>query len=140
MYAKNGHNDLNDELFGEQVEATMEQIYRAHLPPYLQKSWVTGKGVWYEDWLREQIDILVISEICDDLERLAQLEEIRGYVTLVFGIFGTTFRMLDHMGMHLRGQTLGQYELLPQDEALLHELCQRFLQLRQSGLKPAFLA
>lgn len=135
----NGYLDnLEEELFAEEVKAAAERIYRGHLPPYLQQSWDKGKGKWYEDWLREQLDILVISELCDDPGRLAELENQESKVSLIFGIFGTAFRILDHMGMHLRGQTLGQYEVLPEDEMLLHDLCQQFLKIKGLRLNPFF--
>lgn len=132
----NHYNDSEEELIADEVAAVAERIYRAHLPPYLQDSWSRGRGKWYEDWLREQLDILVTSEICDDPARLAGLEAIENWVALVFGIFGAAFRILDHIGMHLRGQTFGQYELLPEDVALLDDLCQRFLEREPLELIP----
>lgn len=145
MTNANDHSDnlveeLIDRELEEEIKAVSEQIYRAHLPPYLQDSWTEGRGQWYEDWLREQLDILVISEICDSPGRLAELEELKDYVALVFGIFGASFRILDHLGMHLRSQTFGQYELLPEDETLLRDLCQRFRQSKQPILNPFFPA
>lgn len=137
MTNKNNHyDDLEEELSADEVAAVADRIYSAHLPPYLQDSWSSGRGKWYEDWLREQLEILVTSEICDDPARLAALEAIEHWVALVFGIFGVTFRVLDHMGMHLRGQTFGQYELLPEDVALLEDLCQRFLEREPLELTP----
>ncbi|MFQ5925629.1 MAG: hypothetical protein ACE5IE_06505 [Dehalococcoidia bacterium] len=134
------NNDFNDDLVEEYVPAEAvviaAQIYRSHLPPYLQESWQKGKGKWYEDWLREQLDTLVISELCDDPLRLAELEDLQDMVSLVFGIFGASFRLLDHIGMHLRGQTFGQYEVLPEDEELLRDLCKRFLRTKQLDLNP----
>ena len=132
----NHYNDSEEELIADDVAAVAERIYRAHLPPYLQESWSKGRGKWYEDWLREQMDMLVTSEICDDPARLASLEAIEGRVALVFGIFGTGFRILDHLGIHLRGQTFGQYELLPEDVALLDDLCQQFLEREALELTP----
>ena len=127
-----------DEDLSDDIDALAERIYRAHLPLYLQESWSGGRGKWYEDWLREQLDILVLSEICDDPERLEELKHRQSAVALVFGIFGAAFRILDHMGMHLRAQTLGQYELLPDDEMLLRDLCQHFLQVKEFELNPFF--
>lgn len=130
------HNDAEEKLTADEVTAIAEQIYRAHLPTYLEDSWPSGRGKWYEDWLREQLDILVTSEICDDPERQTGLEAMEDWVALVFGIFGAAFRVLDHVGMHLRGQTLGQYELLPEDVALLDNLCQRFSEREPLELTP----
>ncbi len=131
------HNeDFFEEDISAAVEALADQIYRTHLPPYLQESWSKGKGKWYEDWLREQLDILVLSELCDDPERLEELEYREHSVALIFGIFGAAFRILDHIGMHLRGQTLGQYEVLPEDEALLRDLCRRLLESQPLSLNP----
>lgn len=130
------YNESTDESLDAEIEAVADRIYRAHLPPYLQESWSKGKGKWYEDWLREQLDILILSEICDDPARLAGLEALEDWVALIFGIFGAAFRILDHMGMHLRGQTFGQYELLPEDVALLDDLCQRFLEREPLDLIP----
>jgi len=140
-YEDFSYESLDKELqeLHAELQEVANQIYRAHLPPYLQQSWSSGKGKWYEDWLREQLDILIMSEICDDPVRSAELEEMNDYVALLFGIFGAASRILDHIGMHLRGQTLGQYEVLPEDEALLRDLCQRFLQLEQPDLDPFFL-
>ncbi|MBE0415040.1 MAG: hypothetical protein IBX36_00660 [Dehalococcoidia bacterium] len=132
----NHYNNSEEELIAAEIEAVAERIYRAHLPPYLQESWASGRGNWYEELLREQLDNLVISEVHDDPDRLADLEGIEDSVALVFGIFGTAFRLLDHIGMHLRGQTFGQYELLADDEMLLRDLCQRFLQTKELDLNP----
>jgi len=132
----NHYYDSEQELIADEVAAVAERIYRAHLPTYLQEFWSKGKGKWYEDWLREQLDILVLSEVCDDPERLEDLECLEHSVALIFGIFGATFRILDHIGMHLRGQTLGQYEVLPEDEALLRNLCSRFLESNRLDLNP----
>lgn len=134
----NHYNDSEEELIADEVAAVAERIYRAHLPPYLEESWSKGKGKWCEDWLREQLDILVLSEICDDPVRLAELERQQNVVALTFGIFGAAFRILDHMGMHLRAQTLGQYEVLPEDEMLLRDLCWQFLLVEQLDLDPFF--
>lgn len=125
-----------DDNLTEAIDAVADRIYCSHLPPYLQDSWSSGRGKWYEDWLREQLEILVLSEICDDTERLAGLEAIEDWVALVFGIFGAAFRILDHIGMHLRGQTFGQYDLLPEDVAMLDDLCKRFLEREPLELTP----
>lgn len=131
---KNGaHLDKLEEEFKVERSALTKQIYKAFLPPYMEESWESGRGKWYEDWLREQLDILVMSEV-DDLERLEELRRRKEIVSLIFGIFGAAFRILDHMGMHLRGQTLGQYELLPEDKELLHGLCYRLLIAKQSDM------
>ncbi len=114
----------------EDIKAVARSIYGAHLPEYLREPWEGGRGKWYEDWLKEQLDMLVFSEICDDRARLEELKHMKQEVLLVFGIFGTAFRLLDHMGMHLRAQTLGQYELWPEDEELLAQLCEKFLRLK----------
>jgi len=116
----------------KQVEKYAQRIYKTHLPPYLQDSWHSGRGKWYEEWLREQLDTLILSEIEDDPCRLNELKRIESEVSLVFGIFGTAFRILDHFGMHLRAQTLGQYELWQEDEKLLHKLCRKFLHAKDS--------
>lgn len=131
---KNPPNNSGAEFVTNEVTAIAESIYRAYLPDYLTESWHSGRGRWYEDLIREQLDSLVISETYDDLERLAELERQQDTVSLLLGIFGAAFRILDHIGMHLRGQTMGQYELLPEDEALLRKLCRRFLKI--SPLKP----
>lgn len=122
----NQYNDLEEDSIADEVSTLAERIYRANLPAYLQESWSSGRGKGYEDWLREQLDILVISEIYNDPARLEELQALEDWAALVFGIFGATFRILDHVGMHLRGQTFGQYELLPEDYALLRNLCERF--------------
>lgn len=132
----NHYNDSEEELIADEIAAVAERIYRDHLPPYLQESWSKGKGKWYEDWLREQLSILVLSELCDDSERLEELKRFEQSVALILGIFGATFRILDHIGMHLRGQTLGQYEVLPEDEALLRNLCMIFLESKRLDLNP----
>jgi len=134
----NHFNNLEEELFASEVEAVAENIYRAYLPPYLHDSWQSGRGKWYENYIREQLDTLVISETCEDPERLAELKSLESTVSLVLGIFGAAFRILDHVGMHLRGQTMGQYELLPEDEALLRKLCQHFLKTRPLELNPFY--
>jgi len=126
MSDNNKNNDLEEDSIVGEVSTLAERIYRANLPTYLHKSWSSGRGKGYEDWLREHLDILVISEIHNDPSRLKELHAIEDWVALVFGIFGATFRILDHVGMHLRGQTFGQYELLPDDHALLCTLCERF--------------
>lgn len=132
----NKHIDnLEEELFASEVKAIAERIYRAHLPSYLSESWQSGRGKGYGDFLREQLDSLVISEVYDR-GRLVELEHWENEVSLIFGIFGTSFRILDHMGMNLRGQTFGQYELLPEDESLLRDLCKRFLEAKQLDLNP----
>ena len=137
MSGAHRHNEnFFDDNLSDAIDTLADRIYSAHLPPYLQDSWSSGRGKWYEDWLREQLEILVTSEICDDPARLAGLEGVQNWVALVFGIFGATFRVLDHMGMHLRGQTFGQYELLPEDVALLEDLCQRFLEREPLELTP----
>lgn len=128
--------DSETDLSAEEVMAVAHRIYGAYLPPYLQGSWTSGKGKWYEDWLRRQLDVLVMDELCDDPTRLAALQQQQDYVALVFGIFGTSFRILDHIGMHLRAQTLGQYELMPEDQLLLHNLCYRLLQMDDLDLNP----
>jgi len=122
-----------EEALEQEIPTTAEGIYKAHLPPYLQESWASGRGNWYEEWLREQLDMLVMSEV-SDWERLEELKRHKGVASLIFGIFGASFRILDHLGMHLRGQTLGQYELVPEDVELLRDLCQHFLNLRKSDL------
>lgn len=132
--SNNHHNDSEGEFIEDELKAVADRIYRAYLPPYLEESWQKGRGRWYEDLLREQLDSLVINELCDDPERLAELERWEKEVALVFGIFGAAFRILDHVGMHLRGQTLGQYEILPEDEELLRDLCERFLKTKQLDL------
>ena len=132
------NNFYSWESIAEEVKAIADQVYTTYLPSYLRESWSKGRGKWYEDWLREQLDILVTSEICDDPERLEELAQLEGSVALVFGIFGAAFRILDHMGMHLRAQTFGQYELLPEDEELLRRLCQRFLEAKRFDLNPFF--
>lgn len=134
----NHFNNLEEELFASEVVAVAENIYRAYLPPYLHDSWQSGRGKWYEDYIREQLDTLVMSETYDDPERLAELERLQDTVSLLLGIFGTTFRIIDHIGMHLRGQTMGQYELLPEDVALLHKLCRHFLKRRPTELNPFY--
>ena len=129
-------NVSEEELFPSEITAIAENIYRAYLPPYLEDSWQNGRGKWYGDLIREQLDSLVISETYDDPERLAELKSLESTVSLVLGIFGAAFRILDHIGMHLRGQTMGQYELLPEDEALLRQLCQHFLETEPLELDP----
>lgn len=126
MSYNNQYNDSEEDSIVDEVSTLAERIYRANLPTYLQESWSSGRGKGYEDWLLEQLDILVISEIHNDPSRVEELHAIEDWVALVFGIFGATFRILDHVGMHLRGQTFGQYELLPEDYALLCNLCERF--------------
>jgi len=133
------YNEWANESFVGKIEAVADWIYRTHLPPYLQEPWSSRRGEWYEDWLCEQLDILVTSEICHDPVRLAELERQQSVVALIFGIFGAAFRILDHIGMHLRAQTLGQYELLPEDEALLRKLCAQFLDSAPLDFDPAFL-
>ena len=126
--------DFHDLVLTEEVKAVAESIYKKHLPEYLQEPWSRGRGKWYEDWLREQLDILVISEVCDDPGRLDELECQQEIVSLIFGIFGAAFRILDHYGMHLREQTFGQYEVLPEDVALLRELSRRFVRIKRIEL------
>ena len=126
---------LDEEMIAPEVKTIADSIYKAHLPPYLQESWQKGRGKWYEDSLREQLHTLVISEVYDS-SRLAELEHWQNEISLIFGILGAAFRILDHIGMHLRGQTLGQYELLPEDEELLRGLCKRFLKARRLDLNP----
>lgn len=134
----NHSNMPAEELFPDEVTAVAEYIYRAYLPPYLQESWQSGRGKWYEDYIREQLYTLVISETYEDPERVAELEHLQDSVSLILGIFGAAFRILDHIGMHLRGQTMGQYELLPEDEALLRKLYQHFLKTRPLELNPFY--
>ena len=137
----NNDNQFNmsaEELFLDEVTAIAAHIYRAYLPSYLEQSWQSGRGKWYEDWIREQLDTLVISETYEDPERLAELERQQDIVSLLLGIFGAAFRILDHIGMHLRGQTMGQYELLPEDEALLRQLCRHFLKTKPLELSPFY--
>ena len=134
----NHYDNLAEELTADEVKVIAERIYRAYLPSYLEESWQKGRGKWYEDFIREQLDTLVISETCEDPERGAELKRLQNSVSLLLGIFGATFRMLDHIGMHLRGQTMGQYELLPEDKALLRELCRRFLKSRLPKLNPFY--
>lgn len=122
------YNDVEEDSIDDEVTTLAERIYRAHLPTYLQESWSSGRGKGYEDWLYDQLDTLVISETYGDPARIERLQATEDWVSLVFGIFGATFRILDHIGMHLRGQTFGQYELLPDDCTLLRDLCQRFSQ------------
>ena len=104
----------------------------------MQDSWQSGWGRGYEDYIREQLDSLVISETHEDPERVAELKRWQDTVSLVLGIFGASFRILDHIGMHLRGQTFGQYELLPDDDVLLRQLCQDFLKTRPIELNPFY--
>lgn len=111
------------------------QIYRTYLPLYLQEFWEGARAKWYHDWLKEQLDILVMNEITD-WERLEELKGKKETVSLIFGVFGAAFRILDHIGMHLRGQTMGQYELLPEDRQLLHQLCRQFLVMKQTDWDP----
>jgi hypothetical protein len=132
----NYHDDLEEEHVAAEGERVAQRIYEAHLPPYLEASRPSGRGKWYQDWLREQLDTLVISELCDDPARLEELERREDMVGLIFGIFGASFRILDHIGMHLRGQTLGQYEVLPEDEEVLRDLCQGFLEIDDLCLSP----
>ena len=139
MRGNHNHSDMSaEELFPDEVTAVAEHIYRAYLPPYLQESWQSGRGKWYENYIREELDTLVISETCEDPERVAELERLQDSVSLILGIFGAAFRILDHIGMHLRGQTMGQYELLPEDKTLLRQLCRRFLKPRPLELNPFY--
>lgn len=139
MSNNGNHSDMSaEELFPDEVTAVAEYIYRAYLPPYLQESWQSGRGKWYEDYIRGQLDTLVISETCEDPERVAELERLQDIVSLTLGIFGTSFRILDHLGTHLRGQTMGQYELLSEDVALLRKLCRHFLKRRSTELNPFY--
>ena len=138
MTSDEWQEDCDEVVLTAQTKAVAESIYRKHLPEYLQESWSGGRGKWYEDWLREQLDTLVISEIYDDPERLEELERQHDIAALIFGIFGAAFRILDHYGMHLRAQTFGQYEVLPEDVTLLRELCQRFLNIDYLELNPFF--
>lgn len=138
MNDHNHFNNLEEELFPDEVTAVAEYIYRAYLPPYLQESWQSGRGKWYEDLIKEQLDNLVISETYEDPERIVELKHLQNTVSLVLGIFGAAFRILDHIGMHLRGQTLGQYELLPEDKALLRQLCRHFLKTKSFELNPFY--
>ena len=101
------------ESLARELETLADRIYKSHLPAYLQVPWNSGRGRWYEDWLRQQLDTLVITQTLHDPERLSVLKSMEPSVAAVFGVFGAAFRVLDHMGMHLRGQTFGQYELLP---------------------------
>lgn len=110
-----------------EMRLVAKKIYRAHLPPYLKQPWARGRGKCYEDWLKEQLKVLVMDEVFADRGRLEELKMIQKEVSLVFGLFATSFRILDHFGMHLRAQTLGQYELWPEDEKLLVSLCRKFL-------------
>lgn len=128
-----GYEYDEEEALEQEISTIADEIYKAHLPPYLQESWESGRGNWYEEWLREQLDMLVMSEI-SDRERLEELKRHREVASLIFGIFGASFRILDHLGMHLRGQTLGQYELLPEDVELLRDLSHRLLNLDPSEL------
>lgn len=139
MMTNNNHfGRSEEELFADEMTAVAECIYRAYLPDYLKESWQSGRGRWYEDLIREQLDNLVISETYEDPERVTELKHLQNTVSLVLGIFGAAFRILDHIGMHLRGQTLGQYELLPEDEALLRQLCQHFLEIEPLELDPFY--
>lgn len=125
-----------------QARTIAKKVYSTYLPPYLKQPWEKGRGKWYEDWLKEQLDMLVTSEVCDDPCRLQQLECLQKDISLVFGLFATSFRILDHFGMHLRAQTLGQYELWPEDERLLTRLCRKLLEAKRKGeeqeICPAF--
>ena len=125
--------DWEDEDFEVEKSTIADQIYKAYLPPYLKESWGSGRGQWYEDWLREQLSELIMNEV-DDWGRLEELKELKGVIEIIFGLFGTSFRILDHIGMHLRGQTMGQYEVLPEDVQLLRKLCRRFLKLKKTDL------
>jgi len=139
MSNNGGQNNISaEELFPDEVTAIAENFYRAHLPPYLEDSWQSGRGKWYEDYIREQLDVLIISETCEDPERIAELKRLQDSVGLLLGIFGTAFRILDHVGMHLRGQTIGQYEFLPEDEALLRKLCRQLLKTKALELNPFY--
>lgn len=138
MHSNGDQSEVSEDALTDEVSAVADTIYRAYLPLYLKKSWQTGRGSWYEEIIREQLDSLVISETCDDPERLGELKRLQNAVSLMLGIFGTSFRILDHIGMHLRSQTMGQYELLPEDEVLLRKLCQQFLKTRQLRLNPFY--
>jgi hypothetical protein len=138
MHSNGDQSEVPEDALTDEVSAVADTIYGAYLPPYLKKSWQTGRGSWYEEIIREQLDSLVISETCDDPERLGELKRLQNTVSLILGIFGASFRILDHIGMHLRGQTMGQYELLPEDEVLLRKLCQQFLKTRQLCLNPFY--
>lgn len=128
MIGENGSIEYEVEAgLQDDIKSVAESIYKAYLPEYLRESWKHGRGKWYEDWLKQQLDMLVISEICDDRERLNELKHIEREVSVIFGILATSFRLLDHIGMHLRAQTLGQYELWPEDEKLLTGLCRELL-------------
>ena len=138
MHSNGDQSEIPEDALTNEVSAVADTIYRAYLPHYLKKSWQTGRGSWYEEIIREQLESLVISETCDDPERLGELKRLQNTVSLILGIFGVSFRILDHIGMHLRGQTMGQYELLPEDEALLRKLCQKLLRTRQLYLNPFY--
>ena len=131
-----GGTECTNESLDPQIGAVADRIYSSHLPEYLRDSWQGGRGGWYEECVREQLDGLVLTESWDDPARLASLEAMEDWVAVVFGIFGTAFRILDHIGMHLRGQTFGQYELLAEDVRLLRELCQRFVEKEPPELPP----
>lgn len=113
------------ERLHREVEALADRIYKRHLPAYLHSPSRGGRGRYYEGYLRERLDMVIMSEVRDDRARLSALESMEPWVAVVFGIFGAAFRALDHVGMHLRAQTVGQYELLPQDASLLRDLCGR---------------
>jgi len=140
MSDNGNHSDyLEEELFAEEITAVAEHIYRAYLPSYLKESWESGRGKWYEDIIREQLDSLILSETYEDPERVEELKRLQNMVALLIGILGASFRILDHIGMHLRGQTFGQYELLPEDKALLRKLCRHFLKAEPLDLNPFYM-
>ena len=128
-----GFAEWEDEELELEKSEVADLIYKDFLPSYLWRSWKKGRGNWYEEWLREQLDMLVMSEV-NDWGRLEELKRHGEVASLIFGIFGASFRILDHLGMHLRGQTLGQYELLPEDVELLRDLSHRLLNLDPSEL------
>ena len=82
MSDNNKNNDLEEDSIVGEVSTLAERIYRANLPTYLHKSWSSGRGKGYEDWLREHLDILVISEIHNDPSRLKELHAIEDWVAL----------------------------------------------------------
>ena len=132
------NGEKEDDFLEEEVAAIVARIYKAHLPSYLQKSWESGRGKWYEEFIHEQIEDLLVSEIDGDPVRLEEFKRLEGELGLLIGILGASFRILDHLGMHLRAQTFGQYELLPEDEALLHKLCKKYSKSRDVVLNPFF--
>ena len=136
---KNGDSlcvDPDDNNFAARIEALEKRIYNEYLPPYLRNPSSGGRVAGYDAYIREQLNNIVLSEIWGDTERLSTLEAIENWVALILGMYGTTFRILDHIGMHLRGQTFGQYELYPDDLQLLRKLCKQLLENRPLELTP----